>query len=83
MRNIEVGSLNQIANTDLTAIERVVGAFPSGASAQQIISALAEPPALRTLQYRLKYLVEHGRLVKLGKGGGRNISCKPKRFRPI
>jgi hypothetical protein len=38
-----------------------------GAAAQQIADSLQEPPR-RTLQYRLKYLVDHRRLIMEGDG---------------
>ena len=53
----------------LTVIEQAVGAYPAGASAQQILQELPPPLiALRTLQYRLKHLVTHHRLVRQGEG---------------
>ena len=58
----------QISDHDLTAIEQAVGSYPEGASAQQILQALPPPIPLRTLQYRLKHLVTHNRLVKQGEG---------------
>lgn len=58
----------QISDHDLTAIEQAVGSYPEGASAQQILQALPQPIPLRTLQYRLKHLVTHHRLVKQGEG---------------
>ncbi len=42
--------------------------FPDGASAAQITGALAEPGARRTLQYRLRALVDAGRLRLIGEG---------------
>ena len=42
--------------------------FPDGASAAQITDALAEPGARRTLQYRLRALVDAGRLRLIGDG---------------
>ena len=42
--------------------------FPDGASAAQITGALAEPGARRTLQYRLRALVDAGRLRFTGDG---------------
>lgn len=58
----------QIAEQDLMAIERAVQRYPEGASAQQILHALASPIPLRTLQYRLKHLVAHDRLARRGEG---------------
>lgn len=42
--------------------------FPDGASAAQITGALTEPGARRTLQYRLRALVDAGRLRLTGDG---------------
>lgn len=53
---------------ELLAIEQAVRAFPEGASAQQLLPLLPRPTPLRTLQYRLRHLVEHGRLEKQGAG---------------
>ena len=58
----------QIPDDDLAAIEQAVRSNPDGASAQQILHALASAITLRTLQYRLKYLITHNRLVKDGDG---------------
>ncbi|EXS72024.1 hypothetical protein BF95_10825 [Sphingobium sp. Ant17] len=57
-----------IPEADLQAIEAAVAQFPDGASAAQITSALAEPGARRTLQYRLRALVDAGRLRLTGDG---------------
>jgi hypothetical protein len=54
----------RILENDPTAIENAVRNYPDGASTQQILHALASPIPLRTLQYRLAYLVRHGRLQK-------------------
>ncbi len=59
---------NHISPGHLDAIERAIGSFPEGAATQQILHALTSPIPLRTLQYRLKYLVTHNRLVKDGDG---------------
>ena len=67
MRNIEAKLAKQISHDDLAAIEAVVASHAGGVSAQQILQAL-QPLPLRTLQYRLKSLVDGGRLVKLGEG---------------
>ena len=53
----------QIPQADLAAIEEAMRSYPGGASAQQILRALATPLPLRTLQYLLKYLITHDRLV--------------------
>ena len=57
-----------IPEADLEAIEAVVARNPDGASVAQIADALAEPGARRTLQYRLRALVNSGRLRLTGDG---------------
>jgi len=57
-----------IPEANLQAIEAAVAQFPDGASAAQITGALAEPGARRTLQYRLRALVDAGRLRLTGDG---------------
>ena len=59
---------NQIPDDALYAIEEVVHRYPGGASAQEILRALAVPIPLRTLQYRLKSLVTRNRLIMDGEG---------------
>lgn len=58
-----------IAEKDLQTIEAIVGAYPQGISIQAIQHALPEIPR-RTLQYRLKALVERGRLISEGEKRG-------------
>jgi len=58
----------QIPSDDLAAIEQAMRSYPGGVSAQQILRALAPPLPLRTLQYRLKYLTTHSRIIKEGDG---------------
>jgi hypothetical protein len=53
---------------ELEAIEAVVQRHPDGVTAQQIADELASAPPLRTLQHRLKHLVDGARLVKEGTG---------------
>lgn len=53
---------------DLQAIEAAVGQHDGGASAAQIAEALVNPGARRTLQYRLRALVDAGRLQLTGDG---------------
>ena len=60
----------RIREADLRAIEEVVKSDPDGMTARQIAEALEDAPAHRTLQYRLKSLVESGRLVMEGSGRG-------------
>lgn len=55
---------------DLDAIEQVVRAHPKGVSVAEITNALKSPVARRTLQYRLKSLVDAGRIVAEGDGRG-------------
>lgn len=59
---------NQIPDNALDAIEEAVRRHPDGASAQEILRALAAAIPLRTLQYRLKSLVTRNRLVMDGEG---------------
>ena len=59
---------NQIAETALAAIEDAVRRHPGGASAREVLHRLELPVPLRTLQYRLRYLVMRQRLVKDGEG---------------
>jgi len=58
----------QLREQDLRAIEEVARRHPEGATAKQIFHGLRSPIALRTLQYRLRYLVAHKRLFMEGKG---------------
>lgn len=58
----------RIPEEDLRAIEQAVGRHPEGATAQQAAAALKPEPPRRTLQYRLKSLVDAGRLVMEGEG---------------
>ncbi len=58
----------QIPDDALAAIENAVRRHPGGASAQQVMRALAAPIPLRTLQYRLKSLVARNRLIMDGEG---------------
>jgi hypothetical protein len=58
----------RIQEEDLQAIEGAVRAYPEGVTAQQIAYALEAAPPRRTLQYRLKSLVDDGRLIMEGEG---------------
>ena len=60
--------VRRIKEEDLRAIEEVVRRHPERATAQKIADALASAPPLRTLQYRLKSLVDDKRLVMVGAG---------------
>ena len=50
----------------LTAIEKAVQLRPEGADLREIAGVVKPPVPKRTLQYRLRYLVDAGRLVKKG-----------------
>lgn len=52
----------------LQAIEDAVGRYPEGATIQQIEVALERAPPRRTLQYRVRLLVDDHRLVMQGEG---------------
>ena len=58
----------RIREESLQAIEEAVGQRPAGMTAPQIADALEAPPPLRTLQYRLKALVDDKRLIRDGSG---------------
>ena len=53
---------------ELKAIEAVVSAHHGGIAIQDIQDELEEEIARRTLQYRLKHLVDEGRLAREGNG---------------
>ena len=55
-----------ISEEELRAIEAVVRAHSSGIGMQEIADALPDGMPLRTLQYRVRHLVEEGRIVKEG-----------------
>ena len=57
-----------IPEDELTAIENAVGVNAAGAGVREIADALKITVPLRTLQYRLKHLVDAGRMVKEGEG---------------
>lgn len=58
----------RIGEKGLQAIEEAVGRHPDGVTAQQIADQLGSRLPRRTLQYRLKSLVDNGRLVMEGEG---------------
>jgi len=58
----------QIPEEKLAAIEGVVKRHPGGVAAREIARALKVDLPLRTLQYRLKHLVDANRLIKEGEG---------------
>ncbi|MDN5753498.1 MAG: Fic family protein [Nitrosospira sp.] len=61
----------------LKAIEDAVRHRAEGANARDIASALPADLPLRTLQYRLKYLLDADRLVKEGEGRWAKYSLPP------
>ena len=71
----------RIREADLRAIEEVVTSDPDGKTARQIADALGDAPAHRTLQYRLKYLVDNKRLVM--ERSGRRARYRVPRLRTI
>jgi len=58
----------RIKEQDLQAIEEMVRRHLEGVTAQRIADSLDSAPPRRTLQYRLKSLVDDRRLVMKGKG---------------
>ena len=58
----------RIADEEIAAILAAVEAHPGGASREEIARALLKNLPTRTLQFRLKSLVETGRLVTQGEG---------------
>ena len=52
----------------METLEAAVRGYPDGATAQQIADDLNPAPPRRTLQYRLKHLVDNQRLVMEGEG---------------
>lgn len=58
----------RIPEEALKEIENAVGGNSSRATAQQIADVLKNAIPRRTLQYRLKYLTDRGRLVRDGEG---------------
>jgi hypothetical protein len=58
----------RIPEEELVAIERVVRLHAGGAKGRDIANTLETQVPLRTLQYRLKHLVDAGRLLKEGAG---------------
>ncbi len=65
----------RISEAALQAIEDAVRSHPDGVSLQQIASELGDELPRRTLQYRLKHLVEAGRLDKVRTGRWTCYSC--------
>lgn len=63
-----VKSFDQEGLNEIVEIVRLQGA--EGITAPAILKAMASPPPMRTLQFRLKHLVERHRLIKLGERRG-------------
>jgi len=63
----------QIPEASFSQIENLLKRHPDGLSAQETIAGLPDPLPLRTLQYRLKFLVKHDRIEKAGVG--RSTKC--------
>jgi hypothetical protein len=59
----------RIPDSELQTIEDASRCHPEGVTAQEIARTLKAAIPLRTLQYRLKHLVDHNRLIR--EGGGR------------
>lgn len=66
----------RVSEDDLKAIIAVIG-VEEGSGAPDILARLGEKVPMRTLQYRLKGLVETGRLVKEGKGPSARYRLPP------
>lgn len=56
----------RVSEEELEAIENAVRSHPGGVTAQEVAAALASDLPMRTLQYRIKQLVDAGRLVREG-----------------
>ena len=67
---------------DLAAIEQVVRAHPEGISVAEITGALKPAVARRTLQYRLKFLADAGRIAAEGEGRGVKYRIPPPKKAP-
>ncbi|HTP93990.1 MAG TPA: Fic family protein [Xanthobacteraceae bacterium] len=65
---MDLGVPRNLPENELKPIEDAVRGHPDGRTAQQIADALPSPPPRRTLQYRLKSLVDNGRLFMEGEG---------------
>ena len=67
----------RIPEEELAAIEGVLRRHPGSVAAREMARALKPGLPLRTLQYRLKYLVDANRLVKEGEGRGVKYRLPP------
>ena len=73
----------RIPKEGLQAIRDAVWKKPAGLSVRQINDALTKPPPRRTLQYRLKFLVDSGQLALEGSGRGARYRIPPHGLQPI
>ena len=71
----------RIGEESLQAIEEAVRGCPDGMTARQIADALETAPPRRTLQYRLKSLVDAKRMIM--DGSGRWARYRPPRVVPL
>ena len=67
----------QVQEGFLQAIEAVLRPHPEGRTASQIAGALTSAPPRRTLQYRLKALVDSKRITMVGKGRSARYRVPP------
>ena len=74
---------NRISDDGLLEIEAAVAGHPGGASLADITKALASNLAPRTLQFRLKHLVDAGRLIQKGDRRGAKYSLPEMQPRPV
>jgi len=64
----------RIQEQDLQSIEDAVRAHPEGVTAQQVADAPEAQPPRRTLQYRLKSLVDERRLIMSNSWSARRMT---------
>jgi hypothetical protein len=62
---------------DLLALEAIIGRHPDGMTAEQIADQLAPAPPRRTLQHRLKALVDSKQLIREGEKRGSRYRLAP------
>ena len=70
----------RIQDEILRAIEEVLRTRPEGMTARQIAHALESTPPRRTLQYRVRSLVDAKRLVMEGSGRWARYRIRPSEF---
>jgi len=69
----------RIAEEDIAEILAAVARHPGGARRADIAKSLPQELAQRTLQFRLRSLVQAGRLVPKVKAGRRSTFCRRRR----